>query len=91
MKARLMKKILFSLLSLASLSLTGCLSPLEQAYLDCKNTGAKQISNSESNTNFYSGLFSGSNTSTQGRVYDCATVLSRKDVRKSLKEQNYIQ
>ncbi len=86
-----MKKIILLGLSVASLSLTGCLSPLEQAYLDCKNTGAKEISNSSSNTAVFGGFFPTATTSTQGRVYDCATVLSRKDVRKSLKEQNYIE
>ena len=88
-----MKKILLLTLSAATLALSGCLSPLERVYLQCKDSGAKQITTGESNMSANQGFFGGvvGTTTSQQMVYDCNQVLARKDVRKKLEDKNYFK
>ncbi|MDI9314406.1 MAG: hypothetical protein QM529_07030 [Hydrotalea sp.] len=88
-----MKKIVLIMLALSPLALTGCLSTVQQVYLQCNDTGAKEISTSDSSGSINKGWFGGlaTNSSSQTASYDCDKILARKDVKKSLQEKGYLK
>ncbi|MDI9313765.1 MAG: hypothetical protein QM529_03690 [Hydrotalea sp.] len=81
-----MKKLSLLAAIMACLLLAACanLSPLQTAYMQCKASGAKSVSNgSGASPPLLLGLY----TEYNGYNFDCPMVLENKEVKKSLQDK----